>query len=243
MPSCFKRGGELLGRDTVDLVPAVGDEVEDEPHRAELLGEPPHLVVAHAGRVPVERRREVVGQHHVGELGVDRLGELPGLGQIRGSRSPSRGCRRTAPRPATWRSRTECRRALGSSLRVSWRARSPRRSARRARVPSRARRRTTRGRRSAATRRRDSSSALSFTGPEGEHLRHRLPVGLETGLRLPALDQPRLDAVEDGVEPVARRRPSASPAPHATSDASPCARATRQRRRTPRPRARRAGDR
>ena len=39
MPSCSQRGGELLGGEAVDLVAAVGDEVEDEAHLAELLGE------------------------------------------------------------------------------------------------------------------------------------------------------------------------------------------------------------
>ena len=34
-----------------------------------------HLLLAHAGGVPVERRREVVGQHLVREHRVDRLGE------------------------------------------------------------------------------------------------------------------------------------------------------------------------
>ena len=61
-----QRRGELLGRQAVDLMAAVGDEVEDEPELAELFGEPLHLLVAHAGRVPVERRRQVVGQHLVG---------------------------------------------------------------------------------------------------------------------------------------------------------------------------------
>ena len=71
-----QRGGELLGGDAVDLMAAVGDEVEHEAGVADLLRERPHLVVAHTGRVPVERGRQVVGEHLVGELGVDRLGEL-----------------------------------------------------------------------------------------------------------------------------------------------------------------------
>ena len=47
--------GKLLGRQAVDLVPAVGDEVEHEAQLAELFREPPHFLVAHARRVPVER--------------------------------------------------------------------------------------------------------------------------------------------------------------------------------------------
>ena len=35
----FERGRELLGGDAVDLVPAVGDEVEDEAQLTEFLGE------------------------------------------------------------------------------------------------------------------------------------------------------------------------------------------------------------
>ena len=64
--------------------PAVGDEVEDEAQLAQLLGELAHLLVAHAGGVPVERRRQVVGQHLVGELGVDGVGEALGVGQVGG---------------------------------------------------------------------------------------------------------------------------------------------------------------
>ena len=63
---------------------AVGDEVEDEPHLAEFLGEGPHLVVRHAGGVPVERRGQVVGQHLLGVDGVDGLGELAGVREVRG---------------------------------------------------------------------------------------------------------------------------------------------------------------
>jgi hypothetical protein len=78
-------------------VAAVGDEVEHEAELAQLLGEAPHLLVAHARRVPVERRREIVGEHLVRELRVDRLGEDARRGG-RPSSSPSRGCRRTERR-------------------------------------------------------------------------------------------------------------------------------------------------
>ena len=121
----LERAGELLGGDAVDLVPAVGHEVEDEAHLADLLGEPAHLVVAHAGGVPVERGGEVVGQHLVGVDGVDRVGELLGRRRDPRSSSPSRGCRRTAPRQAIWRSHTGCRRGSGSNPPASSPARSP----------------------------------------------------------------------------------------------------------------------
>ncbi len=77
-------GRELLRRQAVDLVAAVGDEVEDEAHLPELGRELAHLVVAHPGGVPVERGREVVGQHLVREDGVDGVGELPGVGEVGG---------------------------------------------------------------------------------------------------------------------------------------------------------------
>ena len=41
----LERAGELLGGDAVDLVSAVGHEVEDEAHLADFLWEGPHLVV------------------------------------------------------------------------------------------------------------------------------------------------------------------------------------------------------
>ena len=63
-------------RQTVDLVSAVGDEVEDEAHLASSSGNCFISSSRHAGGVPVERWREVVGQHLVRELGVDRVGEL-----------------------------------------------------------------------------------------------------------------------------------------------------------------------
>ena len=75
-------GGELLRRHTVHLMPAVGHEVEDEAHLAEFLGEGPHLVIGHAGGVPVERRRQVVGHHRLRVHRVNRLGELAGFGQV-----------------------------------------------------------------------------------------------------------------------------------------------------------------
>ena len=108
MPSCLQRGRELLGGQAVDLVPAVGDEVEHEAQLAQLLGEPAHLLVAHPGGVPVERGRQVVGQHLVGELGVDGVGEASGVLRGPPSSSPSTARRRRAPRPATSRWRSRC---------------------------------------------------------------------------------------------------------------------------------------
>ena len=150
----LERAGELFGGDAVDLVSAVGHEVEDEAHLADFLGEGPHLVVGHAGGVPVERRREVVGQHLVG---VDARGSRRRTaGRRRGRRSwsPSRGCRRTALRQAISRSHTGCRRGPGSSLPGSSPARSPSRRRHPVPWPSRGPRTATRARRTCASRRR-----------------------------------------------------------------------------------------
>ena len=67
---------ELLRGEAVDLVAAVGDEVEDEAQLAEFLWKASHFFVAHAGGVPIERWREIVGEHLVWKLRMNRLGEL-----------------------------------------------------------------------------------------------------------------------------------------------------------------------
>ena len=85
---------------------------------------------------------------------MDRVGELLGRRRDRRSWSPSRGCRRTGLRPATWRSRRGCRRAPGSSLPASWPARSPIRRRRRIPLPSRGRCTAVPERRTSATPRR-----------------------------------------------------------------------------------------
>ena len=77
---------ELLGGESVDLVPAVGDEVEHEPQLPELLGKLPHLVVAQPGRIPIERWRQVVREHLLRILVVDRQRESPGVVEVRGLR-------------------------------------------------------------------------------------------------------------------------------------------------------------
>ena len=61
-------------------------KLKTKPSSPSSSGNCAHLVVAHAGGVPVERRREVVGQHLVRVDGVDRLGELAGVGEVRGLR-------------------------------------------------------------------------------------------------------------------------------------------------------------
>src|SRR5271165_6517723 len=48
--------GELFGGEAVNLVSTVGDEVEDEPQLGQLFREALHLVIGHAGGVPVEGR-------------------------------------------------------------------------------------------------------------------------------------------------------------------------------------------
>ena len=238
MPSCAQRGGELLGGEAVDLVAAVGDEVEDEAQLAELLGEAAHLVVAHAGRVPVERRRQVVGEHLVGELGVDRVGELARVVRGRRSWSPSTACRRRAPRPATWRSRSRCRRGPGSSPRASWRARSPTSTVRRpARGPSSraswnealaaklqplvgAHRRTSRPR-----------SARNVDAPRPPPRRR----SSSPASACHTLDEARRHLVEARRRGDRRRRCSYAAARSSTSAGQPgAARARRRRRRTPR---------
>ena len=51
-PVLLQRGRELLGRQAIDLVATVGDEVEDEAEFPELLGEALHLLVVHARWCP-----------------------------------------------------------------------------------------------------------------------------------------------------------------------------------------------
>src|SRR4029077_14958070 len=80
----FEGHGELLGGEAVDLVTAVGDKVEDEAQLAEFLGKASHFLVAHAGGVPTERRREVIGEHLVGKLRVNRLGEVARVFEVGG---------------------------------------------------------------------------------------------------------------------------------------------------------------
>ena len=85
-PIVTQRRRELLRGEAIDLMARIRDEVEDEAELPELLREAPHLVVRQPGGVPVERGRQVVGQHLVGILGMDRLGESPGILEIRGLR-------------------------------------------------------------------------------------------------------------------------------------------------------------
>ena len=63
---------------------AVGDEVEGEAEGSDLRREFPHLLLGHARGVPVEGRRQVVGQHLVWQHRMDGLGELGGIGQVGG---------------------------------------------------------------------------------------------------------------------------------------------------------------
>ncbi len=68
--------------EAVDLVAAVRHEVEHEAQLPDLRREVAHLVLAHARRVPVEGRRQVVGEHLVRVDGVDRVGELLRVRQV-----------------------------------------------------------------------------------------------------------------------------------------------------------------
>ncbi len=220
-------------------------KLKTKPSLPELLGERAHLVVAHPGGVPVERGREVVGQHLVGVDRVDGVGELAGVVRGRRSWSPSTGCRRRAPPPATWRWRTGCRRAPGSSPRASWRARSPR-STSTPELPGLLAGRVQRrglGER-VATPRWSCARPRPLVLAERDDVGHRLAVGHQAGLALPGLDELVDDLVEGRVDGGARvvqvglRRPRRSAAVEAD-----LRRATRRRRRTRRRRARRAGGR
>src|SRR5690554_5414953 len=81
-----ERRGELLASEPVDLMAAVGDEVEDEADLPDGLRELAHLIIRHPGRIPVEGGREVIGEHLLGVDRVDRVGELLGLLVVGGLR-------------------------------------------------------------------------------------------------------------------------------------------------------------
>ena len=129
---------------------AVGNEVEDEAELAQFFGKALHLFVGHARGVPVERWRQVVGQHLVGELGMNRFGEFLRFVRDPRSRFPSTEYPRMARRPETSRWRTRDRPAPGNSLRESSRVRNPRQHRLPWPRPSRARRTTMLARRSAS---------------------------------------------------------------------------------------------
>ena len=59
-------------------------KLNTKPSAASPSGKARHLRVRHPGGVPVERRREVVGEHLVGVGGVDGPGELRGVVEIGG---------------------------------------------------------------------------------------------------------------------------------------------------------------
>lgn len=76
---------ELAGKDVntegVAVEASEGDELPGEAEFAEVADEGAHVVVGHAGGIPVEGRREVVGEHDLGVASEDSVGELGGLGQ------------------------------------------------------------------------------------------------------------------------------------------------------------------
>ena len=188
-------GRELLGGHAVDLVAAVGDEVEDEAHLAQLLGEALHLVVAHSGRVPVEGRRQVVGQHLVREHGVDRIGELAGVVEVRRlgfhPQEVGEGRRAERLRDGVGNAAADLVVAL-RGLRVL--AVPDDLDAER---PGLLLGRPQRGALGEAPPQRGAHlERLALAGSELEHLGHRLAVGLEAGLLLPGLEKARCDGVE-----------------------------------------------
>lgn len=77
--------GELAGKDVnaqgVAVEAGEGDELPGEAQGAQVADEGAHVVVGHTSSVPVEGGGQVVGEHDVGVLGEDSLGELGGLGQ------------------------------------------------------------------------------------------------------------------------------------------------------------------
>ena len=173
----------------VDLVAAVGDEVEDEAELAQLLRELAHLVVGHPGGVPVERRRQVVGEHLVRVHRVDRLGELASFLEVgRLGLHPEQVGERCR-RQATWRSRTGRRRGSGSSPRASWRAsRFPDRvDAKLARLLAQRVPRRRLGELVPLLHRQLDVHALVLA--EHDQIGHRLAERLQAGLALPGLDE------------------------------------------------------
>jgi len=80
----LQRGGELFGGQSVDLVSAVGDEVEHVAELRKALGESPHLIIGHPRGIPVERGRQVVGQHFSRIDRVNGLGKTLCVRQVRG---------------------------------------------------------------------------------------------------------------------------------------------------------------
>ena len=75
---------QFEGRGVEGVPTGEGDELEPVAQGTELLLELGNRVVVQVA-FPVERRRAVVSQHLVGELGMDGLGELPGLVQVGGT--------------------------------------------------------------------------------------------------------------------------------------------------------------
>mmetsp|Transcript_7003 Transcript_7003/g.22984 ORF Transcript_7003/g.22984 Transcript_7003/m.22984 type:complete len:422 (+) Transcript_7003:333-1598(+) len=72
---------KLVGDEPVGVEAGQGDELPDEAAAAKLAGEGLHLVLGHAGRVPVERGRQVVRQHLARVGRVDAGRKLVGLRQ------------------------------------------------------------------------------------------------------------------------------------------------------------------
>ena len=75
-------------------------KLKTKPSLPSSSGKLPHLLVAHACRIPVERGRKIVGQHFVGKLCVDGLGksfrvfQIGGLGFHPQQVGKWRGCQR-----------------------------------------------------------------------------------------------------------------------------------------------------
>ncbi len=199
MPSCLRAVAKLLGGEAVDLVTAVGDEVEDEAQLAEFLGEASHFLVGHAGGVPTERRREVVGEHLVGELGVDRLGELARVIEVGGlglhPEQVGEGRRRKRLGDGVRNAAAHLVVPLGRLGRLAVPVHV---DAEFARLLAGG---VERGARGEAPPVVDAYlDRFTFAGPEFDHFGNRLAEGFQSGLVLPRVEETSGDRVEHRVE-------------------------------------------
>ena len=76
--------GNVVNGQSVGVETTEGDEVPGESEGSDVTLEPLDGVVVHTGGIPVERGRQVVGQHLVGTDSVDNGGELTALLNVGG---------------------------------------------------------------------------------------------------------------------------------------------------------------
>jgi hypothetical protein len=80
----FEGLSEDLGNEGVHVEPSKGNELPAVAHLSQVGDKVLHVVLGHLLGIPIEARREVVGQEDVGLKGVDTIGELLGHGEIGG---------------------------------------------------------------------------------------------------------------------------------------------------------------